>query len=150
MPAPSTYSFLNILASITGPGGSFNLGTGAGNADEGISIEQSEDFDGQLIGADGSGMHSLHADRSGKVMVRLLKTSPQNALLSAMANFQRASAANHGQNTLTIVDNIRGDLITCEQVAFANIPAVNYAKDGGIMEWHFNAIRISVGLGGGL
>jgi hypothetical protein len=145
-----TYSFLSVLAAIVGPGGSFNLGTGSGNADEGISIEPSEDLDQMTIGADGSVMHSLHADRSGKLVVRLLKTSPTNALLGAMLALQRQSAANHGQNTLTVADSVRGDVITCQNVAFAKVPTITYAKDGGMNEWHFNAGQIAVGLGGGL
>ena len=33
-----TYSFLNIQATITGPGGSFAVGSSSGNSDEGISV----------------------------------------------------------------------------------------------------------------
>lgn len=150
MGQPVTYSFLNVHAAIVGIGGSFNIGAGAGNAEEGITIEQSEDLDNMTIGADGSPMHSLHADKSGKVSVRLLKTSPTNALLGAMLALQRTSAANHGQNTITIVDTARGDVVTCQNVAFAKVPTITYAKDGGIQEWNFNAGVIDVGLGGGL
>ena len=36
---PSTYSFLDVKASLVGPGGSISLGSGSGNAEEGISVE---------------------------------------------------------------------------------------------------------------
>jgi hypothetical protein len=143
----NVYSFLDVNAAIVGPGGAFSLGSGAGAAEEGISITPSGEIDGMQIGADGSGQHSLHADKSGKVNVRLLKTSPTNRLLNAMYAFQTASASSHGQNTITLSDSARGDIITCRQVAFAKAPDLTYGKDAGLIEWEFNAIMIDRALG---
>ncbi len=143
----NVYSFLDVQAAIVGPGGAFSLGSGAGAAEEGISIDPSGEIDGMQIGADGTGQHSLHADKSGKVTVRVLKTSPVNKLLSAMYNFQTASAASHGQNTLTISDAVRGDVVTCRQCAFAKAPNLNYGKEAGTQDWEFNAIAIDRVLG---
>lgn len=144
-----TYSFLNTRAALTGPGGSISLGASAGIAEEGITVAPEGEIDAMTIGADGTGMHSLIANKSGKVTVRLLKTSPTNALLSAMVAFQRTNATSHGQNTLSIVNDAVGDVITCQQVAFSKIPEVGYAKEGGIVEWEFNAVDIDVALGAG-
>lgn len=143
----NTYSFLDVQAAIVGPGGSFSLGAGAGVAEEGITIDPTEELNNMTVGADGQGVHSLHADKSGKITVRLLKTSPTNALLGAMLAFQRTSAANHGQNTITITDTNRGDVVTCQQVAFARVPTNTYAKDAGLIEWNFHAIVIDTGFG---
>lgn len=143
----NVYSFLDVQAAIVGPGGAFSLGSGAGAAEEGISIDPSGEIDAMQIGADGTGQHSLHADKSGKVTVRVLKTSPVNRLLSAMYNFQTASAASHGQNTITISDAVRGDVITCRQCAFAKAPSLAYAKEAGTQDWEFNAIAIDRVLG---
>jgi hypothetical protein len=142
-----TYSFLDVNAAIVGPGGSFSLGSGAGIADEGISIEPSGEISGMAIGADGQGFHSLKADKSGRITVRVLKTSPVNGLLSSMLAFQRTSASNHGQNTITVANPSQGDMITCQQVAFSKVPVVSYGKEGGMNEWTFDAITIDVGLG---
>lgn len=150
MPAPQTYSFQDVNAAIVGPGGGFSLGAGSGNAEEGITIEQAAEIDAMTIGADGSGMHSLVANKAAKVTVRLLKTSPTNALLSAMASFQRVSAANHGQNTISIVNKVSGDAITCQLAAFSRIPTISYSKEGGMIEWEFNSILSDVGLGAGV
>lgn len=148
--APVTYSFLDVQCAIVGPGGSFSIGSGSGAAEEGITIEPSEDLDTMTIGADGQAMHSLHADKSAKVTVRLLKTSPTNSLLAAQQALQRTSGASHGQNTLTVVNTVTGDVITCQQVAYAKVVSLTYAKDAGINEWHFNVGIMDVGLGGGL
>src|SRR5690348_11425020 len=100
MSLSNTYSFLNVQASIVGPGGSFNLGDGAGVTEEGITIERQDDKDAMTIGADGIGMHSLRASKAGTVTVRLLKTSPQNAKLMAMYDLQTLSSTLHGQNVI--------------------------------------------------
>ncbi len=143
----NTYSFLEVQAAIVGPGGVINLGAGAGVADEGISVDPTAEMNTMLIGADGSGQHSLHADKSGRLVVRLLKTSPTNALLMAMLAFQRSSGATHGQNTISIVDSARGDAITAQQVAFTKVPSLNYGKEAGMIEWEFSAVKIDNGLG---
>lgn len=142
-----TYSFLDVAAGIVGPGGAFSLGSGAGAAEEGITISPTGEINSMQIGADGSGQHSLHADKSGTVTVRLLKTSPVNALLSALYAFQTASSSAHGQNTIAINDTQRGDVITCTQVAFAKAPDLNYQKMAGINEWIFHAVKIERTLG---
>ena len=144
-----TYSFMDVNAGIVGPGGAFSLGNGAGVAEEGITITPTEDVNKMDVGADGSGMHSLHANKSGMVTVNLLKNSPTNALLSALYAFQTATSAAHGQNTINI-NNIRsGDSITLTQVAFKKAPDLTYAKDGDVVAWEFHAVRIERLLGNG-
>ncbi|HHD9887370.1 TPA: phage protein [Yersinia enterocolitica] len=63
----STYSFMDVTASITGVGGSFDLGYGAAVAEEGITTSMIENKNTMTIGADGEGMHSLHAGKGGTV-----------------------------------------------------------------------------------
>lgn len=137
----STYSFQDVVAAITGLGGSIILGSGSGSAEEGITIEAVADKNTMTIGADGAGMHSLSADRSSTVTVRLLKTSSVNALLSAMYELQTSSSLGHGKNVIVVRDVVRGDVITCTGVAFKKAPPLNFAKEGGTVEWSFDAIR---------
>lgn len=142
-----TYSFLDVQATITGPGGIIPLGNGSGAAEEGITVEPSEDTDTMLIGADGKVVHSLHASKAGRVIIRLLKTSPVNGQLQTLYNFQRLSSANHGRNILAITDIARGDVYLCQDAAFARMPNNAYSKEAGIIEWHFNASKIDPILG---
>lgn len=143
------YSFLDVQAAIKGPGGSFSLGNGAGAAEEGITVEMTDDKNSMVIGADGSGQHNLHAGKSGTIAIRLLKTSPTNALLSDLYNYQTQSSAYHGQNTISIRNPVSGDSITAQQCAFRRLSPNSYAKDGATMEWVFDAIRIDQKLGSG-
>ena len=65
--ASGVYSFMDVVATLTGPGGSIDLGYGAAVAEEGISIAQTEDRNMMMIGADGEGMHTLRAGKSAQV-----------------------------------------------------------------------------------
>lgn len=146
----NTYSFLDVQASIVGPGGSISVGSGSGNAEEGISVEPVNEMNHMDVGADGTPMHSLSADKSGRVIVRLLKTSPTNQLLTALHNFQRTSSANHGQNTITITNIVSGDKYTNQLCAFAKVPNNTYAKNANMIEWNFDAGIIDPTLGSGV
>lgn len=146
----STYSFLDVSASISGPGGTFSLGSGSGNAEEGITTAYDGEKNTKTMGADGSGMHSLHASNGGKITVRLLKTSPVNAQLSTMYNFQKTSSANWGQNVLKVSNVISGDVVDGNLCAFTKHPDLTYAVEGGVVEWEFDAIELDEQLGAGV
>jgi hypothetical protein len=142
----AAYSFVNCQASITGPGGSFSLGSGNGNADEGIVITTNEKTV-LTIGADGTGMYSLLADKSGKVELTLLKTSPVNAKLMGLFDAQAVSSSVWGQNIITIVDTGSGDSTACRQCAFSKKPDLRYAKEGGTVTWEFLTVAVDSVLG---
>jgi hypothetical protein len=145
----STYSFQQVTASLVGIGGNINIGQGSGSAAEGITIEPVGDKNSMTIGADGSVSHSLSASSAQTVTVRLLKTSPDNALLQDMFNFQTESALTHGFNVITLRDIARGDFLTLTEVAFANESSLTYATEAGINEWVFNAGKSARILGTG-
>lgn len=143
----NTYSFMSVAATLVGPTGDCDLGYGAAVAEEGITIEMAEDKNTMLIGADGEGMHSLHAGKSGQVTVRLLKTSPINAKLQAFYDAQTLTPTLHGQNVIVIRQLQSGDVTTCRSCAFKKKPALNYRKDGDIVEWVFDSVKIDTILG---
>ena len=136
----SAYSFLDVLATIVGPGGSISLGQDqAGIADEGISTSYVEDKNTMVTGADGTPMHSLHAGQGGTVHVRLQKTSLLNNQLQQMFDYQRLSGAYWGQNTIIVSNFVLGDSATCQICAFKKLPDWSNPKIAGTMEWIFDA-----------
>lgn len=142
-----TYSFQDVQATIVSPTGVVDLGYGSAVAEEGISIEMAGDKNTMIVGADGEGMHSLHADKSGVITVRLLKTSPQNAKLHAMFDAQSLSSALHGQNTIVIRHSLAGDITTARNAAFKRKPTLSYRKDGDFIEWTWDSVKIDTVLG---
>lgn len=147
--ASNAYSFVDVQAAIVGPNGAVSVGPGAGNAEEGISISMMDDKGAMIAGADGHVMHSLHASKAGTITVRLLKTSPVNAILSLMYNADTISAAVYGNNTIVIRDSVRGDVVAASGCAFRKHTDVSYAKSGNIHEWTFNCAKIDFLLGVG-
>lgn len=144
------YSFLNVSATISGPGGvGVNLANGAAAAEEGISIEPSEDKNVMQIGADGKGQHSLVASDAAKIVVRLLKTSPVNQALMIMYDLQSGSSGLWGQNVITVVDSARNDYTIVQACAFNKKPTITYAKEAAMMEWNFDGITANTILGSG-
>lgn len=143
-----TYSFLDVTATITGPGVvAMNIGAGAAVAEEGISVEPVTDKNVMTIGADGQGQHSLIADDSVKITVRLLKTSPVNAALMALYDLQSVSSALWGQNVITVTNSARGDISINQGCAFKKKPVFANPKEGGLVEWEFDGISNNTVLG---
>lgn len=146
----ATYSFLNVSALVAGPGLAANIGSGAGVEEEGITITPVEDKNVMTIGVDGVGQHALVASNACTLKVRLLKTSPYNALLMAAFDLQSASSALWGLNTITVTDSARGDLSIVQEVAFKKKPEINYDKPGKMIEWEFDGIQANSILGAGI
>lgn len=133
----SAYSLLDVEASIEGPGGSFQIGAGVGLAEEGINIEPTGDVNIMTEGGDGEIMHSLRASKAATLTLTLLRTSPTNAKLMNLYNYQTSSSRYHGQNTVTVRNPVSGDVNTLSQGAFQKKPGQPYAVDGGKLVWTF-------------
>lgn len=144
-----TYSFLHVKASLVGPNGTISLGSDAGAADEGITIERVEDNVTTRAGADGQPIHMLHASKVGKITINLMKTSQTNALLSALYDADTTNPATFGLNTIVVSWMTAGDIITGRYCAFARPPSVTYAKEAPSMVWPFNVGILDYALGAG-
>ena len=143
----ATYSFLDVTASLTGPTGVIDLGQGSANSEEGITQTMGGNKNTMTIGADGEVMHSLHADKSGTITVTLLKTSPVNKKLSLAYNAQSQSSATWGNNVIVIRNTASGDISTARSCAFQKQPDFNNAKDGALVPWVFDCIKVDQLLG---
>lgn len=141
-----TYSFANVQATITGPGGSFAIGASAGPGEEGITVTKVEK-NTQQVGADGTVANSMHANENGKITVKLLKTSGVNAQLSALYAFQSGNASNWGQNVITINDTNSGDLWLGSGAAFTKFPDDTYGTEANVLEWEFDVANLIPNLG---
>lgn len=138
----ATYAFQNITASLVGPGVAIDLGMGSSAAEEGISVTMSAPRNEKTMGADGNGMHSLKADKSGTVTVRLLETSSRNALLQAAFNVQQNAPEYWGANVITIRNRGNNETTVCRGCAFQGQPEIKYGAVAGIKEWVFDCLKI--------
>ena len=138
----TTYSFMDVTASLSGPTGEIDLGYGSASSEEGITVAMGGPKNTMTIGADGEVMHSLHADKSGTITVTLLKTSPVNKKLSLAYNAQSQSSATWGNNVIVIRNTASGDISTARSCAFQKQPDFNNAKEGGTVAWVFDCSKI--------
>jgi len=143
----TTYSFMDVTASLTGPTGNIDLGYGSANAEEGITVTMTEAKNTMTVGADGEVMHSLHAGKAGTITVTLLKTSPVNKKLSAAYNAQSLSSTLWGNNVIVIRNHASGDITTARTVAFQKQPDHANAKVGNTVSWVFDGGKIDQMLG---
>lgn len=143
----STYSFLDVSATLGGPTGSIDVGYGSANAEEGITVTMTEAKNTMTVGADGEVMHSLHAGKAGTITVVLLKTSPVNKKLSLAYNAQSLSSALWGNNVIVIRNRASGDITTARAVAFQKQPDHANAKVGNTVSWVFDCGKIDQSLG---
>ena len=129
----STYSFMDVTATLAGVTGVVDLGFGSAVTKEGITVTTASPRNVMTPGADGEVMHSLKADKSGTVTVRLLYTSPVNATLQTMFNAQSLSSSAWGNN-----------VIMCRSAAFQKLPDRTFAEEGQMVEWVFDCGKIDV------
>jgi hypothetical protein len=141
-----SYALNKVAASITGPGGSFQLGSGSALGDEGIEFETNERSVKQ-VGADGVGQYSFIADKSGTVTVTLLKTSPTNAMLMNMFNAQTLDSSLWGSNVIVLVDTASGTTVTARACAFNKVPPQKFGKEAGTNQWVFDSLYIDTVIG---
>lgn len=147
----AAYSFKDTSFFIAGPGLAANVGAGSAVAEEGIDFEAVEDKNVMTIGADGKGQHSLIASDAAVATLRLLKTSPLNAVLMAAYDLQSSSSALWGRNVMSLSNSGLGDVTAATQAAFKKKPKIMYKKEGEMMEWTFDCVAAQsvLGTGGG-
>ena len=76
--------------------------------------------------------------RACTVTIRLLKTSPVNAQLRELYNFQDVGSVAWGKNVITIRNIVTGDEEVISGAAFAGLPENSWATEGNTLEWTFN------------
>jgi len=99
-------------------------------------------------GADGEGARSKSNDRSGKVTVTLMQSSPVNALLSATAAADEL--ANAGVYPLFVKDNSGRSLHAAANAWIEQLPESDYARELGVREWIFASENLQSFDGGSL
>ncbi len=144
-----TYSASDTFATLAGPGVSVSVASGSGEADEGVSLEQTESSTRLVTGADGGGFHTLILVQAARIRLRFLKMSPTNSILTAAMNYQRGSSFLWGKNELTLTNPATGDSVYASGIAFTKMPNNSWGKEGAMLEWELEAIYCQQKLGSG-
>ena len=145
----TTYSFLDVQATLTSPSVTFDIGS-AGVADDAIRISMVGEKTTMTIGADGDGQHNMIASNASRCEISFLKDAPGNALMNQLYNFQSSSSANTGNIQITISNNVMGDVIQLTGGAIAKQADIAYTREGPANVWSMNFISRHDVLGNGL
>lgn len=145
----TTYSFLDVQASLVSPSVGFDIGSN-GVSDDAIRVSNIGPKTTMTIGAGGDGMHNLIASNAARCEISFIKDAPGNALMSALYNFQGASSANTGNIQIEINNPVTGDNISLTGGAIEKQPDQSYTREGPAVVWAINFISRVDTLGNGL
>jgi len=111
-----------------------------------VSIERNNDMWTLKTGADGYGTRAKSSDKSGRVTLTLLQSSPSNDALSAIALADELSGA--GVNPLLVRDGGGRTVASALSAWIVKIPQVEFAKEVGNRAWVFEADSLNIFVGG--
>lgn len=136
------YSFQNTVMLVNG----VEI-TGWADGDDVIKIARRNDSASDKIGADGSMMVSLSADKSGEFTFKLQQTSSANKYLQGLCALQEGGAKLFVPVNVLFQDTYRQDLAT-GTVGYIKRPAeLNRGAQAGTQEWTIVVERLDQLLG---
>lgn len=130
MPKTTAYSMINVSATIDR-----RDVQGLWDGDDAIVVTPGADIGTGLIGADGSGIFSISADRSAQISVKLQHTSPTHELLHKKWKQQRARGANASSFSFVLKDKVSGEGGTADKCYIMSAPETQTGKAATVREW---------------
>lgn len=130
MAKTSAYSFINVSATldrrdIKAPW----------DGDDALVVTQGADAGTGVIGADGSGIFSISADKSAQISIKLMHTSPTHRVLHQRWKQQRARGANASSFSFAFKDKVSGEGGTADQCYIMSAPDDSKGKAATVREW---------------
>jgi len=99
-----------------------------------VTVEKNSDAWITKVGSDGEGSRSKSCDRSGKVTIRLMQTSPSNLILSGF--FKADDIADAGTFPCIVKDSrAAGETHAAENAWIQKEPSASYEREDGVREW---------------
>ena len=111
-----------------------------------ITAERDEDAFAKHVGAGGEVARTRNRNRSGRVTVTLLASSPENDLLSAVALLDEQSA--EGVGAVFIKDLVGTTMVHAPDAWLVKLPATERAKELGVVEWAIDCAELEIFIGG--
>jgi hypothetical protein len=128
MAISTAYTALNVAVTVDG------LSViGLWDGDDAVTIEQGADVGTGLIGADGSGIFSQTADKSARVTIRVMDTSPTHAQLTRKWEQQRAGRLL--AFPFDVLDKGSHEGGTADRCFIQQAPTVQKGKNASVRAW---------------
>lgn len=136
MAISSAYSFANVSATLDG-----RQVQGAWDGDDAIVVSPGADRGTGLIGADGSGIFSISADKSATISIKLMHTSPTHRLLMQKMKRQQALGAGASSFPFQFMDTASGEGGSADKCFIMTAPADSKGKNAVVREWVLWAVE---------
>lgn len=130
MPITSAYGFVNTANTVDG-----QIIQGLWDGDDAISIAPIADKGTMLIGADGSALFSVSANRGATITIRLQHTSPTHRLLQQKLKRQQALASPATAFPVTAYDTSSGEGGTADKCFIQTAPTDTKGANATVREW---------------
>lgn len=131
MATSSAYSFTNIAATVDG-----QQVQGLWDGDDVLTVAPGAETAGTgTIGADGSGIFSVSADRSAKITIKLMHTSPTHRLLTQKFKRQQALGSAAAGFPFSVIDASSGEGGSADRCFVLNSPTDSKNKTATVRQW---------------
>ncbi|EYR81385.1 phage protein [Shinella sp. DD12] len=130
MGTTSAYGYVNTANTVDG-----QLIQGLWDGDDAISIAPLGDKGTMLIGADGSALFSVSANRGATITLRLMHTSPTHRLLTQKLKRQQALASSVAAFPVTAFDTSSGEGGTGDKCFIQSAPTDSKGTNATVREW---------------
>lgn len=130
MAITSAYGFINTANTVDG-----QIIQGLWDGDDAISIAHITDKGTMLIGADGSALFSVSANRGATITIRLQHTSPTHRLLHQKLKRQQALASPATAFPVTAYDTSSGEGGTADKCFIQTAPTDTKGANATVREW---------------
>ena len=130
MALTSAYGFINTANTVDG-----QIIQGLWDVDDAISIAPIADKGTMLIGADGSALFSVSANRGATITLRLQHTSPTHRLLQQKLKRQQALASPATAFPVTAYDTSSGEGGTADKCFIQTAPTDTKGVNATVREW---------------
>ncbi|MBG6211678.1 hypothetical protein IWQ49_006369 [Labrenzia sp. EL_126] len=130
MAITSAYGFVNTANSVDG-----QVIQGLWDGDDAIQIAPLADKGQMVIGADGSGLFSVSANKGAMITLRLMHTSPTHRLLMQKLKRQQALASPVTAFPVTAYDTSSGEGGTADKCFIQTAPTDTKGANATSREW---------------
>lgn len=130
MGVSSAYSMVSVSATLDG-----RQILGLWDGDDAIVVSPGADIGTMMIGADGSSLFSQSADRSARVNIKLMHTSPTHRQLMQKLKRQQQLGANGAAFPFSFMDSASGEGGSADKCYIQAAPADGKGKNATVREW---------------
>ncbi|MGV1985587.1 phage structural protein [Agrobacterium sp. 22-221-1] len=126
----SAYSMVNVTGTVDG-----QQIQGLWDGDDAIIVTQSSDKGTGLIGADGSGIFSISANKAASISIKLQHTSATHRLLMQKLKRQQALGGTAAAFPFAFIDNASGEGGSADKCYIQTAPADSKGVNATVREW---------------